>query len=107
MRLEEAKVAPNGVLLRWKNFKMLTEERNYYKPFEYNWAFEHYKSQQHMHWLPDEVPMADDLKDYRSLDDNSKRLLGHIFRFFTQSDVDVCCGSQSTICQLSKHLKCV
>jgi len=36
--------------------------------------------------------MADDLKDYRSLDDNSKRLLGHIFRFFTQSDVDVCCG---------------
>jgi len=42
--------------------------------------------------MPEEVPMADDLKDYRSLDDSSKRLLGHIFRFFTQSDVDVCCG---------------
>ena len=42
---------------------MLTEERNYYKPFQYNWAFEAYKSQQHMHWLPDEVPMADDLKE--------------------------------------------
>jgi ribonucleoside-diphosphate reductase beta chain len=36
--------------------------------------------------------MADDLKDYRNLDNDSKRLLGHIFRFFTQSDVDVCCG---------------
>ena len=47
---------------------MLTEERNYYKPFSYNWAFEAYKTQQHMHWLPDEVPMADDLKDFRELD---------------------------------------
>jgi len=74
---------------------MLTEERNYYKPFQYGWAFEAYKTQQHMHWLPDEVPMADDLKDYRSLDEDSKRLLGHIFRFFTQSDVDVCCGYAS------------
>ena len=43
----------------------LLEEREYYKPFNYPWAFEHYKTQQHMHWLPDEVPLADDLKDYR------------------------------------------
>lgn len=43
----------------------LLTEREYYKPFNYPWAFEHYKSQQHMHWLPDEVNLADDLKDYR------------------------------------------
>ena len=42
----------------------LLTEREYYKPFNYPWAFEHYKTQQHMHWLPDEVPMADDIKDY-------------------------------------------
>jgi len=71
---------------------MLTEERNYYKPFSYNWAFEAYKTQQHMHWLPDEVPMADDLKDFRELDKDSRTLLTQIFRFFTQADVDVCCG---------------
>jgi len=71
---------------------MLTKERNYYKPFQYNWAFEAYKSQQHMHWLPDEVPMADDLKDFRALDKDSKNLLSQIFRFFTQADVDVSGG---------------
>jgi ribonucleoside-diphosphate reductase beta chain len=44
---------------------MLTENREYFKPFEYPWAFEYYKNQQHMHWLPNEVPLADDLKDFR------------------------------------------
>ena len=34
----------------------LLEERDYYKPFNYAWAFEAYKKQQQMHWLPDEVP---------------------------------------------------
>ena len=34
----------------------LLEEREYYKPFVYPWAFEFYKRQQQMHWLPDEVP---------------------------------------------------
>ena len=71
----------------------LLNERNYYKPFEYPWAFEFYKTQQHMHWLPDEVPLADDLKDFRTkLDVDNKKLLSQIFRFFTQADVDVCCG---------------
>jgi ribonucleoside-diphosphate reductase beta chain len=71
----------------------LLEEREYYKPFNYPWAFEHYKSQQHMHWLPDEVNLADDLKDFReNLSEGNKLLLSNIFRFFTQADVDVCCG---------------
>ena len=71
----------------------LLTEREYYKPFNYPWAFEHYKSQQHMHWLPDEVNLADDLRDYREkLTEGNKLLLTQIFRFFTQADVDVCCG---------------
>ena len=41
---------------------MLLEEREYYKPFIYPWAFENYKKQQQMHWLPDEVPLQDDIK---------------------------------------------
>lgn len=72
---------------------MLTQERNYFKPFEYPWAFEAYKTQQHLHWLPLEVPVADDLKDFREkLDDDSRKLITQIFRFFTQADVDVCGG---------------
>ena len=42
----------------------LLKEREYYKPFQYPWAFENYKKQQQMHWLPDEVPLQDDIKDY-------------------------------------------
>lgn len=46
-----------------------------------------------MHWLPDEVNLADDLKDFReNLSEGNKKLLSNIFRFFTQADVDVCCG---------------
>ena len=72
---------------------MLLEERHYYKPFNYPWAFEAYKTQQHMHWLPDEVNLADDLKDFRErLTEDNRQLLTNIFRFFTQADVDVAEG---------------
>jgi ribonucleoside-diphosphate reductase beta chain len=71
---------------------LLTEERNYYKPFAYPWAFEYYKTQQQMHWVPEEVNLADDLKDYRSLPEGNKKLLTQLFRFFTQADTDVCAG---------------
>lgn len=75
-----------------KEMSLLTE-RAYYKPFSYPWAFEAYKTQQQMHWLPQEVPVADDLKDFREkLDSDSRQLLTQIFRFFTQADTDVCCG---------------
>ena len=71
----------------------LLEEREYYKPFVYPWAFEFYKKQQQMHWLPDEVPLQDDIKDYKEKLSNGERiLLDNIFKFFTQADVDVCGG---------------
>ena len=72
---------------------MLLQDRHYYKPFNYPWAFEAYKTQQHMHWLPDEVNLADDLKDFRErLTEDNRQLLTNIFRFFTQADVDVAEG---------------
>ena len=72
---------------------MLLENREYYKPFDYPWAFEFYKTQQHMHWLPDEVPLANDLKDYRStLTEGNRKLITQLFRFFTQADSDVAGG---------------
>tara|TARA_Y100001938_G_scaffold139523_1_gene206492 strand:- start:327 stop:1286 length:960 start_codon:yes stop_codon:yes gene_type:complete len=72
---------------------MLLEEREYYKPFIYPWAFEFYKKQQQMHWLPDEVPLQDDIRDYKEkLTEGERTLIDNIFKFFTQADVDVCCG---------------
>jgi ribonucleoside-diphosphate reductase beta chain len=66
------------------------EERVQYKPFKYPWAYDAWLQQQRVHWLPEEVPLADDVKDWhRTLTTGERNLLTHIFRFFTQSDVEV------------------
>lgn len=42
------------------------------------------------HWLPQEVPMASDLKDWKErLTDSERYFLTQIFRYFTQGDIDV------------------
>ncbi len=61
-----------------------------YKPFHYPWAYEAWATQQRVHWLPEEVPLADDVKDWRQkLTDSERNILTQIFRFFTQADVEV------------------
>ncbi|MBR0650027.1 ribonucleotide-diphosphate reductase subunit beta [Roseomonas terrae] len=61
-----------------------------YKPFRYPWAYDAWLMQQRVHWLPEEVPMADDVKDWqKNLTDGERNLLTQIFRFFTQADVEV------------------
>jgi len=61
-----------------------------YKPFRYPWAYEFWKKQQQVHWMPEEVPLGEDCKDWATkLSDNERNLLTQIFRFFTQSDVEV------------------
>jgi ribonucleoside-diphosphate reductase beta chain len=43
-----------------------------------------------VHWLPEEVPLAEDVKDWATkLSAAERSLLTHIFRFFTQSDIEV------------------
>lgn len=61
-----------------------------YKPFNYPWAYDAWLTQQRIHWLPEEVPLADDVKDWhRNLTEGERNLLTQIFRFFTQADVEV------------------
>lgn len=61
-----------------------------YKPFKYPWAYEAWLTQQRIHWLPEEVPLADDVKDWhKNLSKAERNLLSQIFRFFTQADVEV------------------
>ncbi len=61
-----------------------------YKPFRYPWAYDYWKKQQQIHWMPEEVPLGDDCKDWANkLDDSERNLLTQIFRFFTQADVEV------------------
>jgi ribonucleoside-diphosphate reductase beta chain len=68
----------------------LDKARMVYRPFEYPWAYDAWKAQQDVHWMPAEVPMSDDLKDWNTkLTPSQRNLLTQIFRFFTQSDVEV------------------
>ena len=61
-----------------------------YKPFRYPWAFDFWQRQQQVHWMPEEVPLGEDCRDWANrLDDGERNLLTQIFRFFTQSDVEV------------------
>ena len=68
----------------------LIKERNYYKPFEYQQAFEFYKDQHRAHWLADEIPLASDLNDWKlKLSDTEKNLIGNILKSFAQTEVHV------------------
>lgn len=64
-------------------------EVNTFKPFRYPWAFEFFRTQNQVHWIPDEIPMAEDVRDWAALSDKERFLLTHIFRFFTQADTIV------------------
>lgn len=68
----------------------LLDKRDYYKPFAYPEFFEYFKLQQQAHWLPTEVPMADDLLDFSGkLTKEEKNLILQVLRFFTQGDLEV------------------
>ncbi|MBO6483635.1 MAG: ribonucleotide-diphosphate reductase subunit beta [Pelagibacteraceae bacterium] len=61
-----------------------------YKPFRYPWCYDAWLTQQRIHWLPEEVPMSDDVRDWqKNITPAEKNLLMQIFRFFTQADVEV------------------
>jgi ribonucleoside-diphosphate reductase beta chain len=62
-----------------------------YNVERYPWAYEFWKRQQQVHWMGEEVPLGEDVKDWASdrVSDNERNLLTQIFRFFTQSDVEV------------------
>ena len=68
----------------------LIEPRVYYKPFEYQEAFDFYKNQHRAHWLADEVPLASDLNDWKlKLNESEKNLIGNILKSFAQTEVHV------------------
>ena len=71
----------------------LTDDRSYYKPFQYPWAYEAWLKHEQAHWLHTEVPMMEDVKDWKKkLTKEEKEFLTNIFRFFTQGDIDVAGG---------------
>ena len=75
------------------NKNNLTDDRTHFKPFNYPWAYDAWLKHEQSHWLHTEVPMLDDVKDWKKqLTKEEKEFLTHIFRFFTQGDIDVAGG---------------
>ena len=71
----------------------LMTERAYFKPFNYPWAYDAWLKHEQSHWLHTEVPMLEDVNDWKKrLTDSEKHFLTNIFRFFTQGDIDVAGG---------------
>ena len=71
----------------------LTDQRTAFKPFAYPEFYNAWKRHESMHWLPDEIPMAEDCKDWKQkLSKEEKTFLTNVFRFFTQADIDVAGG---------------
>ena len=69
------------------------DERQSFKPFHYPWAYQAWLKHEQIHWLHTEVPMLEDVKDWKNrLTTSEKQFLTHIFRFFTQGDIDVAGG---------------
>lgn len=71
----------------------LMDGRDAFKPFNYPWAYDAWLKHEQSHWLHTEVPMAEDVKDWKKkLTVEEKHFLTNIFRFFTQGDIDVAGG---------------
>jgi ribonucleoside-diphosphate reductase beta chain len=86
---------PPEAIIKYIDFSKVSESpmfrtRGFFKPFNYQWAFDAYELQHQLHWVPREVPMANDISDWNDrLNGRERNLLTHLFRFFTQGDVDV------------------
>lgn len=73
-----------------KNNGIFRGERDTYKPFAYPFAFEFYEIQNKLHWLPSEVSLAPDVKQWKtSLTPSEKHLLTQVQLFLAQADSDI------------------
>lgn len=78
---------------------MFRETRASYKPFEYEWADELFMIQQKSHWLPEEVSMASDIRDWKTkLTESEKNLLTQTQLYLANADTDV------ASCYVDKYL---
>ncbi|NBW56911.1 ribonucleotide-diphosphate reductase subunit beta [bacterium] len=68
---------------------MLTTARAAYRPFKYPEAFEYFTKQAMAHWIPTEVSMAADIRDYnQNLSATEKEVVIKILRLFTTIEID-------------------
>lgn len=71
----------------------ILQGRDYYKPLRYPQLFTLVDQHEKMHWVPDEIKLDDDIRDWNEkLGDDERKLLTELFRFFVGADSDVLDG---------------
>ena len=64
----------------------LLVENPVYKPFRYPWCYDSWLTQQRIHWLPEEVPLGDDVRDWqKNLSIEEKKFTNSYFQIFYSS----------------------
>lgn len=59
------------------------------KPLKYPQAYKYWEDHEKMHWMHDEVPLADDVLDYKKANKEEKEFIAGVMRLFTQNDIEV------------------
>lgn len=66
----------------------LTDQRQVYRPFEYPKAYEFYRNQQLVHWIKDEIKIAEDMMNWQNdLTETEKAVVGGILKGFSQMEI--------------------
>lgn len=66
----------------------LTDNRLYYRPFEYEKAYDFYRKQQLVHWIKDEIKIAEDLQNWNfQLEETERNVIGGILKGFTLMEI--------------------
>lgn len=63
-----------------------------YKPMNYPWAYDYWKTHEKLHWLEEEVPLSEDIKDFNRAPDDERDFINNVLRLFTQNDIMVGAG---------------
>ena len=69
----------------------ILEDSVVYRPFHFEWAVKDTIEHSRMHWLEEEVPLGEDISDWKmgKLTSFEKDFITQILRMFTQADVNV------------------
>lgn len=71
----------------------MTQETVAFKPFTFPWAYDAWLEHEQSHWLHTEIPMTEDVKDYKTkLSVKEQEFLTKVLRFFVQGDLDIGSG---------------
>jgi ribonucleoside-diphosphate reductase beta chain len=68
---------------------ILKASRAAFKPFSYPWAFEFYQVASRQHWLPVDVSLEKDMRDWLNLSASERNLLTQVQLYLANADTDV------------------